>query len=179
MYMKIIIGQYTLIWKKQMDKEIMIRTSKMQSQKFETATHVRVIPASGSLTEKKSVWIAIPERSWPWRVSRDRTNAGGIFSPVGRYQRMNDINTAPSCTSYINIMLSRFLVKHTLPRETVASATAETGYRRRQRCQMSKYNCPGNRIKLLFDTRYWNRNCYSQWLFPATLKIYFKILFII
>lgn len=42
---------------------------------------------------------------------------------------MNDINIAPSCTSYINIMLSRFLVKRAPPGETVASATAETGYR--------------------------------------------------
>lgn len=133
-----------------MDEEIMIRTSQMQSQKFETATHACIIPASGDLAEKGSDWIAIPERGWPWRVSRDRTNAGGISSSVGRYQRMNDINTAPSCTSYINIMLSRFLVKRAPPRETVASATAETGYRRRQRCQMSEY-CPGNRTKLLFE----------------------------
>lgn len=158
-----------------MNKGMMIRASKMQSQKFETATHARVIPASGSLTEKGSVWIAIPERGWPWRVSRDRTNAGGICSPVGRYQRMNDIKTAPSCTSYINIMLSRFLVKHTPPRETVASATAETGHRRRQRCQMSEYNCPRNRTKPLFDTGDWNQNSLDD-LFPARLSIHLKIL---
>lgn len=51
---------------------------------------------------------------------------------AARY-RSNDINTEPRwCTGYINIMLSRFLVKRAPPRETVASATtAETGHRQR------------------------------------------------
>lgn len=43
------------------------------------------------------------------------------------------------CTGYINIMLSRFLVKCAPPKEIVASATAETGYRWRRRCRRSEY----------------------------------------
>lgn len=105
----------------------MRRTGATRSQKFEARRwlarprrRARLIRASGGPTEKKGpVWITrfrtIPE-SWQ---GIEGAQEGSPLQP--RY-RPNDINTAPSCTGYINIMLSRFLVKRAPPRETVASA---------------------------------------------------------
>jgi len=93
----------------------------------------------GARRKRELAWIA--NRGWPWASfqgsnerERDLLGRRAAVSTLERYQHRHII-----CTGYINIMLSRFLVKCSPPKETVASATAETGYRWRRRRRTSGY----------------------------------------